>query len=80
MLDDIYESAGGLDKATITLVGTENARYCEQLRTKPTKVKNNHLYSNRIEIHSSNFVIHDFQGHKTLNGGRYNLPFNIPIP
>ena len=31
-------------------------------------------------MHFSEATIHDFQGNLTLNGGRYRLPFSIPIP
>lgn len=31
-------------------------------------------------MHFHEAVIHDFQGNLTLNGGRYRLPFTIPVP
>ena len=31
-------------------------------------------------MHFAEATIHDFQGNLTLNGGRYRLPFSIPLP
>ena len=79
-LSDIYESPGGLDKAILTFSGIEYIRFCDQKRTQPKKVLNRTLHEHTAPFHKAVFNIHDFLGHKKLNGGRYNLPFCVPIP
>lgn len=79
-LSDSYFSQGGLDKAVLTLIGLERTRICEQKKDAVKKIKNRHLNVTQRQIHKAQFTIHDFQGHKSLNGGRYNLPFSVPVP
>ena len=79
-LDDVFQSKTGLDIAQVRLSGYESVRYCDQKKDQPKKNKNRNLKSDFSQIQFHTFKIHDFMGHKNLNGGRYNLPFSIPIP
>ena len=31
-------------------------------------------------LHQTSLDIHDFQGHMSLNGGTYRMPFSVEIP
>ena len=80
LLEDVYDSEGGLDKCVVTLTGTERVRYCEQKKDNPKKIKNKNLVINQKVLFTESLNIHDFMGYKRLNGGRYNLPFSILAP
>jgi len=81
VLDDAYVGKSGLDKAVISLKGTERVRYCHQKsKNEPKKIKSQNLYEDSKKVLSWEAVIHDFNGHLTLNGGRYRMPFSIPVP
>ena len=69
ILDDVYKSEWGLNKCSLTLTGIEKARFCEQKKEQPKKAKNKNLIKVDQTVHWAKFDVHDFQGHKTLNGG-----------
>lgn len=79
-LTDSFRSAGGLDKATLTFTGIEKLKQCAQKSDQPKKAKNRNLLNISKILHRGQIYIHDFQGHKTLNGGTYNLPFSVHVP
>ena len=70
----------GLDKCSLKLTGVERARFCQQRSDEPKKAKNNSLISKESILHQASFDIHDFQGHMSLNGGTYKMPFNVEVP
>ena len=56
-------------------------RYCGQKDKEPKKGTNlKNTMEQKRPLLSSEIPIHDFGGHLTLNGGRYPLPFTIPVP
>ena len=80
-LDDIYKSKAGLDKAVVSFSGYESACYAEQKSSnEPKKAKSRIFTREQTPVFSSQLSFHDFQGCKELNGGRYILPFAVPVP
>lgn len=61
-------------------MGLERTKFCEQRKDQPKKIKNRHLLEDQRQIYYSQVAIHDFMGHKTLNGGHYKLPFVVTLP
>ena len=82
VLDDAYVGKTGLDKAVVSLTGTETARFCAQKNrnSEPKKAAHKNALEQKKPLVFWEAAIHDFHGHLTLNGGRYRLPFSIPVP